>query len=194
MGAKAVGSRAGSAMLAVALTVPLLLGAPPVEAQSPRDSMIRDWERSRDAVLAFAQAMPEEHLDFRPTPGVRSYAEQIEHIVQDNARIVAMAFGRDDLPDFGDRDEYLTRTEALVRHVETGYDYVMRAVREVSDEELAAEAVLFGRAHMPAWRALEAAREHATWTLGQTIPYLRLNGVQPPAYPIFHPSEVRSPP
>jgi hypothetical protein len=176
------------------VTVALVLAGPlaaacPAQAQSPRDAVLRDWERNREAVLAFARAMPEESLAFRPTPEVRTYAEQIEHIVRDNVRILSMAFGRE-LPDLGEREVYLTRTDALVEHVQAGYDFVMNVIREASDETMAAEVTLFGRVRMPAWRALEAAREHATWTLGQTIPYLRLNGVQPPPYPMFHPTEV----
>jgi hypothetical protein len=37
----------------------------------------------------------------------------------------------------------------------------------------------------PRWQWLEVAREHAIWTLGATVPYLRLHGVTPPAYLAF---------
>lgn len=175
--------------LAVVLVGPLALAAGSAQAQSPQDAMLRDWERNRDAVLAFARAMPEEQLAFRPTPEVRTYAEQIEHIVRDNAQILAMAFGRD-VPDLGDRDIYLTHTDALVAHVEAGYAWVMEVIRGLTDGDMQASVTLFDRIQMPGWRALEAAREHAVWTLGQTIPYLRLNGVEPPPYPMFHSTEM----
>jgi hypothetical protein len=29
---------------------------------------------------------------------------------------------------------------------------------------------------------LVLAREHSSWTLGQVVPYLRLNGAKPPEY------------
>jgi hypothetical protein len=32
------------------------------------------------------------------------------------------------------------------------------------------------------WRWVSTALEHTTWTLGQTVPYLRANGVTPPQY------------
>lgn len=172
---------------------PVVLPPAPAAGQHSRDQMLRDWHRSRDAVLAFAEAMPEEHLGFRPTPGVRTWAEQIEHIVMDNVRILAMAFADGEVPEVGDRERYLVRSDELVAHVRAGYDFVISTIRGVSDEDLHREVVLFGRVRVPGWRAIEIAREHATWTLGQTIPYLRLNGVQPPTYPMFHASEVESP-
>ena len=172
------------AVLAAGLAWPAAL-----DAQSPRDQMLLDWERHREVVAAYAAAMPEEHLDFRPTPDVRTFAEQIEHIIRDNVRILAMAFGRDEMPAFGERERYLGSREALVAHVHQGYDWVIEILREATDEQLEAPVVLFNRIRVPAWRALEGAREHATWTLGQTVPYLRLNGVEPPPYPVFDRSE-----
>jgi hypothetical protein len=187
------GPRRFGATPAPALVLAVILAAslppPPADAQTPRDQMLVDWERHRVVVAAYAAAMPEEHLDFRPTPDVRTFAEQIEHIIRDNVRITAMAFGRDDLPDFGDRERYLGSRDALVAHVHRGYDWVMEILREATDEELQASVVLFNRIRVPAWRALDGAREHATWTLGQTVPYLRLNGAEPPAYPVFDRSE-----
>lgn len=172
----------------------LVLGLIPLapsslEAQPHRGQMLVDWERHRGVVAAYAAAMPEEDLDFRPTPEVRTFAEQIEHIVRDNVRIAAMAFGRSDVPDSGDRQDYLSSSDALVAHVHQAYDWVIGMLREASAEELQASVVLFDRIRVPAWRALEGAREHATWTLGQTVPYLRLNGIEPPAYPVFAPTE-----
>jgi hypothetical protein len=97
-----------------------------------------------------------------------------------------------DVPDLGDRDHYLAHTDALAAHAEAGYAWALEVIRGLSDEEMHAPVTLFGRVRMPGWRALEAAREHAVWTLGQTIPYLRLNGVQPPSYPLFHATEMAS--
>jgi len=173
----------------LAMVVIPSLPASAVEAQTPREQILVDWERHRGVVAAYAAAMPEEHLGFRPTPGVRTFAEQIEHIIRDNVRITAMAFDLEDLPEFGDRERYLGSRDALVAHVHQGYDWVMEILRETTDDELRAPVVLFNRIRVPAWRALEGAREHATWTLGQTVPYLRLNGIQPPAYPVFDRSE-----
>lgn len=183
----------GGHRLAVPATLAALLLAHPgaaAVAQTPgpeeiREHLLQDWERQRSIVLEYVAAMPEEHFGFRPTPEVRSFSEQIEHIVRDNVAIAATAFDRGDRPDLGEADAYLSSKDALAGHVRAGYDYVLELLEEVSGEELLEEGVVFGRYRVPRWRALEGAHEHATWTLGQTIPYLRLNGVEPPPYVVF---------
>jgi uncharacterized damage-inducible protein DinB len=182
--------RAPALRVAVSVLLTGLWAAHGAGAQTPRELLVQDWERHREIVLAYVDAMPEEHFGFRPTPGVRTYAEQIEHIVTDNVSIVATVFGQDDRPDLGDPERYLAEKEGLRAHVRAGYAFVLQVIREASDEELAAPGEVFGRYRVPRWRALEGAREHATWTLGQTVPYLRLNGVEPPPYQVFHPSTI----
>jgi|GEM_PF-334972 len=159
--------------------------AHPVAVQAPRDLMVQHWERQREIVLSYVDAMPEEHFGFRPTPGVRTFAEQIEHIIRDHVAIVSTVFGRDDAPAPGARERYLTRHEALRDHVETGYDYVLGLLAETSVEDLFTEGEVFGRYRVTRWHALSGALEHGTWTLGQVVPYLRLNGVEPPPYVVF---------
>jgi uncharacterized damage-inducible protein DinB len=159
--------------------------APPVAVQVPRDLMVQHWERQREIVLSYVDAMPEEHFGFRPTPGVRTFAQQIEHIIRDHVAIVSTVFGRDDAPIPGDRERYLSRKDALRAHVETGYDYVLGLLDETSEEELLTEGEVFGRYRVTRWHALSGALEHGTWTLGQVVPYLRLNGLEPPPYIVF---------
>lgn len=178
-----------------ALGLVLLLPAlqAPVHAQTPGDQPLREriqenWERHREIVLSYVEAMPEEHFGFRPTEGVRTFAEQIEHIVTDHVAIVASAFGRDDPPELGSPEEYLGEKAALLAHVRAGYGYVLGVVGEASDADLLGAGEVFGRYRVPRRRALEGALEHGTWTLGQVVPYLRLNGVAPPPYVVFPPS------
>ncbi len=184
--------RARAGLLAASLaTGALVAAAAGASAQVPRELLRRDLERDRRNLVAYVEAVPDSVLGFRPTPEVRSFAEQIEHVVLDNANIVSTAL-RGDTLDWArpPRSEYLTSKEALLELVDASYDFVLRLLAEASDEELAARTTVFGRYRVPAWRAFEAAREHGTWTLGQTVPYLRLNGVTPPAYEVFDPSAL----
>ena len=41
---------------------------------------------------------------------------------------------------------------------------------------------IYGQPPQPASRLALLSYEHAVWTLGQVVPYLRLNGVKPPEY------------
>lgn len=183
--------RAGPPLLLALLLLPLAAcgrgnrGDDATSGVPDREVIRDDWERHRDNVLAYVEAMPEEHFGFRPTPEVRTFAEQIEHIVVDHVDIVATAFGRDDRPVLGEQELYLRNEDALLDHVEAGYGFVLDVLDDATAAELREEAEVFGRYRVPRWKALAGALEHGTWTLGQTIPYLRLNGVEPPAYAVF---------
>ncbi len=156
-----------------------------LEAQASRDHVVADWERHRANVVNYVEAMPEDAFGFRPTPEVRTFAEQIEHIVTDHVGIVGTAFHREDRPDLGHPERYLHEKEALLAHVHAGYDWVLHVLAEASELEIFASGEVFGRYRVPRWQALQGALEHGTWTLGQTVPYLRLNGVPPPPYVVF---------
>ena len=45
---------------------------------------ITDWERSKNHALAVIEAMPEDKLDFKATPEVRSFAFDIKHMIGAN--------------------------------------------------------------------------------------------------------------
>ncbi len=156
-----------------------------LQEQPSKELMVGHWERHKENVLEYVAAMPQGHFEFRPTEGVRTFAEQIEHIVEDHVGIVSTVFDRDDSPDLGDPESYLTDKDALLAHVETGYGYVLRILQEADEDELWEEGEVFGRYRVSRWHALSGALEHGTWTLGQVVPYLRLNEVEPPAYTVF---------
>jgi hypothetical protein len=52
----------------------------------------------------------------------------------------------------------------------------------MSAADMSAEASLFGQATVQKWKLVQTAYEHAVWTLGATVPYLRSQGATPPAY------------
>jgi hypothetical protein len=41
--------------------------------------LLTDWQRNRSTVLAYIDAMPDSATGFKPTPGVRTFAEQFDH-------------------------------------------------------------------------------------------------------------------
>ena len=90
--------------------------------------------------------------------------------------------GASNIPALGDSTKFLKSKSALKAYAAATYDYVLTALREATPAQLLKESKLFGFPLAPAWRWLELSHEHSAWTLGQTIPYLRLNRVNPPAY------------
>ena len=162
-----------------------LLTAQPVMAQRhmPTEALVSDFERQRAAVIEYVNAMPDSALGYRPTPGVRTFAEQIEHIVLSAVNVSSFVLG-EPRPDLGvDSTKYRRDKAALRDFVNGGFDRLVTRVRKLTPEELerSFEMKVISTTK-PVWRWLLWFQEHGAWTLGQTVPYLRLNGVKPPNY------------
>ena len=162
------------------LAVPALLATPAVHAQAPAP-LLADWQRDRANVLAYLDAMPESAMGYRPTPGVRTFAQQFEHVVESNVDVAALLVGQQ-TPQLGDSTQYLHHKAALRAFIAATYDYVLSAMTRATAAQWNRRAPIYGQPpELPA-RWLQLAHEHAVWTLGQVVPYLRLNGVTPPSY------------
>jgi DinB family protein len=149
----------------------------------PQSIMLVDWERQKKNVLAYIDAMPDSAVTFGPTPGVRNFAQQIEHFVGTNTEIAAVVLrGLKAPPALGDTAEYLHRKPALREYTTKSYDYLLESLRTATPTQLSKSFTLYNQPAAPAWRWLDLSKEHAVWTFGQLIPYLRLNKVTPPAY------------
>jgi uncharacterized damage-inducible protein DinB len=168
-----------SPALLIILALPSLLQA---QSRSYPD-LLSDWQRNRSTVLAYIDAMPDSATGFKPTPGVRTFAEQFDHIVSTNLYVAAVALrGQKAPPTLGDSTVYLHDKAALRRYAEATYDYFLDALQNAKPAQLARQVAIFDQKPQPAIRLAALSFEHAVWTLGQVVPYLRLNGVTPPEY------------
>lgn len=164
------------------MALALLAGAGPLAAQMPpRNLLVEHWTRQRAGVLAFIDAMPDSALRFRPTPEVRDFSQQIYHLAYVNQLAIRTLLPAEQVVGAPDTAAALRTRKSLRAFAARGYDDVITYLRAAPDSVFLGEGVLFGQSR-PRWQWLEVAREHAVWTLGQTVPYLRLNGVTPPAY------------
>jgi uncharacterized damage-inducible protein DinB len=148
-------------------------------------ALIAVVENHKGAVLRYIDAAPDSMLGFRPTKGVRSFAEQIEHAAGSDALIAHLAItGSEKVPPLGDSAVYLHNKAALRTFAAAAMDHTIQMLRGVSDAAMQENIVQFGHKVTRA-RALMELLDHFPWTLGQTVPYLRLNGVTPPEYSPF---------
>jgi hypothetical protein len=145
--------------------------------------LLADWVRNRLTVLAYIDAMPDSATNFRPTPGVRTLAEQFDHIVSTNLDVAAVALrGLKTAPVLGDTSVYLHDKAAMRKYAAATYDYFLTALKEATPAQLKRPVAMYGQPPQPAGRLATLAFEHSVWTLGQVVPYLRLNRVTPPEY------------
>ena len=166
----------------------LIGAAAPAAAQRfiPKSALIAMIEVHKASLIKYIDAAPDSMLAFRPVSGVRTYAEQIEHAAIGNAFIAHSAItGDTKLPAFGPADKsYLKSKDGLKAYSIAAMDHAIQMIQGVSDAAMMEEITQFGK-KLPRFRALMEVLDHFPWTLGQTVPYLRLNGVTPPTYTPF---------
>ncbi len=175
-----------SVRLVAALAL-LPLAASPLAAQKfiPQAALIAMVETHKASVLKYIDAAPDSMLGFRTTKGVRTFAEQIEHATWADAFIAHSAItGSMKVPTLGDSAVYLHNKAALRTYAIAAMDHTIQMLRGVSDAAMTEEITQFGK-KLPRYRGLMELLDHFPWTLGQTVPYLRMNGVTPPEYTPF---------
>lgn len=147
-----------------------------------KQQMIDDWTRQRANFLAYIDAMPDSAMAYHPTPGVRDFAEQIQHAVSTNLEVSAMALKGLAAAPFTLDSTQLHQKAALRDYTDRAYGFLLDALKNATPSQLLKQSSVYNLPPQSASRWLALTYEHAVWTLGQTIPYLRLNGVTPPPY------------
>lgn len=173
-------------MRLLALLPTLLLAAPALAQGAPADPralQVWDLERERRLTLAMVDSMPERLLRYRPTPGVRDFAEQIAHASGPIAGFSARAAGIQP-PAPGDSAVFLNSRAALRAYVAASYDFALTTLRALPEEKYRGSATIAGQV-FPVWKIFALAHEHSVWTRGELVSYFRLNGMAPPAYDLF---------
>jgi len=158
------------------------VSAVPLQGQDHGSRLRDDFRRLQGNVLGMVEAMPSAALRSAPTEGVRDFAEQIEHVAAGAVNIISAGVDADRVELGMDRERYLNDKEALAAFVNAAFDRVDALLSGMSPEDLMAPGSLFGQLERPRWMIVQAAYEHGVWTLGATVPYLRMAGAAPPGY------------
>jgi hypothetical protein len=183
-------------------------GMPPDEQSAGMDAhrntqiieYILNWQER--AVVAAAEAMPEEKYGFAPTrgnfKGVRTFAAQLKHIAADNYMLGAGILGEKPPVDVGEGTSETgaanVRSKAeITAYLKDSFAYMHKAAAAIDD----ANAPIPTPDISP-WPAGTATRlgvaiedcVHTYDHYGQLVEYLRMNGIAPPKQP--SPSQQRS--
>jgi hypothetical protein len=151
-------------------------------AAQTKAQLLEDWERQRTNVLAYLDAMPDSAMRYRPTPGVRDFAEQILHAVGTNLEVAALALRAEQTVPFTLDTAQVHEKGALRDYTDRVFTYMLDGLKRATPSQLMRQSSVFNLPPQSTTRWLLLSYEHSVWTLGQTVPYLRLNGVTPPGY------------
>ncbi len=156
------------------------------QAQTSVNDMLKDWERAKAYTKEYLDTMPEAGYALKPTPEMRSFAEQLLHLTDANYAFVAAATGEKSPVGLGESEKSADKSKANVtKLVMDGYDFVINSIKKMDTTRLNENIKLFGRFEMTKGMALAKCFEHQTHHRGQTTVYIRLAGANPPQEKLF---------
>jgi uncharacterized damage-inducible protein DinB len=169
----------------------LILVSSSLFAQFTQSQQVAEWQRAKLYTKAYLDAMPEDGYGFKPTPEIRSFAQQMLHIADANYIFATVASDKPNpigqtLASHDVNEKTVSPTkEAVTKTVMNSYDWVITTLQNMTPDQLQ-ETTKFGKHDNIARSALYGkAFEHQTHQRGQTTIYLRLKGVTPPAEQLF---------
>jgi uncharacterized damage-inducible protein DinB len=150
------------------------------------DELVKDWERAKAYTKEYLDAMPEAGYSLKPTPEMRSFAEQMLHLTDANYGFAAAASGEKSPVGFGESEKTADKSKANVtKLVMAGYDFMIAAIKKMTPAQFAETTKLFNRFDMTKGAAIEKCFEHQTHHRGQTTVYIRLAKGTPPQEKLF---------
>lgn len=127
-----------------------------------------------------AEAMPEEHYSFKPTPEVMSFAQQTVHSANTIFFFCFKVKGETP-PKEAPKAEGKSKAEVIAL-LTKAFDMALETVKGLTDEDAAKVIHLFGKVKMSRADTIMLLRDHTTHHRGQMVVYLRLKGIKPPQY------------
>lgn len=136
-------------------------------------------------LMQVAEEMPEDKYTFRPSPGVRTFGEQLRHIGAVQWVVGAAMQGVKPPVDVGDGDSgpaSMTAKLELLKYVRDSFACIRGAIRTINEHNA---LELIPRPYNPA-KTIErlvlavAYACHGCDHYGQMVVYERLNGIVPP--------------
>ena len=163
----------------------LVLGNPAF-SQASISGMVKEWERAKAYTKEYLDAMPEEKYGLKPTPEMRSFAEQMLHLSDANYGFTSAATGNKSPYGRGELEKSTDKSKANVtKIVMAGYDYVIEGLKKMTEKQLNEKIKFFEKFDLTKREVFEKDFEHQTHHRGQTTVYLRLAGVIPPQEKLF---------
>ena len=165
----------------IAVVVALLVGRSLLTAseKEPLTASVKaDYQTVRNFVVRAAEKMPADDYAFKPTPEVRSFAQQIAHIADDQYNLCAPAKGETRKAAYTAIEASLTTKADLIAAVKDAFAYCDGAYAMLTDASGSEPAGKTGRTKfgMLNWNVWH------TWEhYGNIVVYLRLKGLVPPS-------------
>ena len=144
-----------------------------------RRSFSELWSNIAACTVEYANAMPEEDYGFQPLPEIRSFGDQMLHIANSDFWIEQYL-----APGSGTGEDYTATglsKDIIVGLLSESFENMSLVISRLTDSELETEVSTF-EGNRTRMEVLYMMRDHITHHRGQTVVYLRLKGIAPPAW------------
>lgn len=133
------------------------------------------WESTRNLVIGIVEVMPEDKYDFRPTPSVRTFRDNVIHLVAENY----LFFGRVAGENRGNPAQNLKSRDELLKALRESYDYGAKVWAGLTEEK-ALEMIEVRGQKVQRWSAILGVIQDNMNHYGNLVVYIRMNGLVPP--------------
>ncbi|OFV80499.1 MAG: hypothetical protein A3B65_00380 [Acidobacteria bacterium RIFCSPHIGHO2_02_FULL_67_57] len=166
------------------VTLLVLLAATNAAAQATSstpnhsEALARLWTEVGGKVIDMAEDFPEDKYNYKPTPEVRSFAEQLQHVAEANVRFAGLARGQ--AAGGAEHHEAAPKTKAeIVAMLKKSFEDAAAAIQSAGDAGLAQPIKLPTRT-ITGYGLWTSATINAAEHYGNLVVYYRLNGLVPP--------------
>jgi uncharacterized damage-inducible protein DinB len=133
------------------------------------------WDSTRNLIIGIVEVMPEDKYDFRPTPNVRTFRDNVIHLVAENY----LFFGRVAGENLGNPAQNLKSRDELIKALRDSYDYGAKVWAALTEEK-ALEMIEVRGQKVQRWSPILGAIQDNMNHYGNLVVYVRLNGLVPP--------------
>ncbi len=165
----------------------LALAIPAFSQTSIKDALVKHWKVTGDFTIAVAKLMPADQYGFRPVPVELSFGQIMVQVGIANVGACATASGmaRPEVParlSAALKDEKIdVDKDTALKFLADTFDFCNQAVASMTPEKF--DAVVGSPTRkMTGFEWLWAYFTHTAHHRGQAEVYLRVKGIQPPAY------------
>lgn len=147
------------------------------QAKTVADFLVAEFERESRTTISVLEAVPDDHLDYRPDTKSKTCLGLLRHLSLEDAWFMeSIADGAfTPPPDDSDACGIMTPSDAVARYKEV-VPAALDRVRAMSGEQLSSTINLLDMMTMPAVNLLAMALGHSVHHRGQLSTYLRPMG------------------
>lgn len=148
------------------------------QQSTPKTAWLEKWENSKNYLLQIAEAMPEEHYDFKPTEDQMSFKDLLLHI-KGNMDWLSTTYFSEKEYQRGNASSPTTKEETLTL-LQASFDDAYRII-EATEDDFTTEVEFFAGPKSKL-QILNLLQDHVTHHRGQLLVYLNLKGIETPRY------------